>query len=104
MAESEQGTDTGSEKSGWIPLQNFIGVIHKNVAAAQERLSKLKTEQGHLVLKDLRIELPAEVRVGNDGQTKVRFPYEARHSDPEFRDAHLARLGFTLSYVPITRD
>jgi hypothetical protein len=92
------------EQDGWIPLQYFISIIHKNVAGAQERLAKLKTDQGHLVLKDLRIELPAEVRVGNDGQTRVRFPNEARHGDPEFRDAHLSRLGFSLSYVPITRD
>ncbi len=101
MTESDQGR---SSVSGWIPLQQFIGIIHQNVAGAQERLSKLKTDQGHLVLKDLRIELPAEVRVGSDGQTQVRFPTDARHTDPEFRDAHLSRLGFTLSYVPITQD
>jgi hypothetical protein len=101
MTDNDQERSSGS---GWIPLQNFIEIIHQNVAGAQERLSKRKTDQGHLVLKDLHIELPAEVRVGNDNQTQVRFPNESRHSDPEFRDAHLSRIGFTLSYVPITQD
>ncbi len=103
MTEKDQSAGDKPDSSGWIPLQSFISVIHKNVAQAQERLSKMETEQGHLVLKDLRIELPAEVHVGSDGETHLRFPSEARINDPEFRDPHLSRLGFTLSYVPISR-
>ena len=106
MANSDQdySKPEGPGENGWVQLSDVLGVIHRSISDAQSNLAKLETTQGHLVLKDLRMSLPAELSVTRDGRTRVRFPSAARALDPDFRDAHLAQINFTLSYIPVSPD
>jgi hypothetical protein len=104
MAESRFNGIDISEKTGWISLQEFLTIIHRSVSDTQGKLASLQSEEGQIVLKDLKVDLPVEIHVDPDtNQTKIRFPSEARHIDNAFHDEHLSRISFTLGYIPIRR-
>jgi hypothetical protein len=94
-----------SADAGWIPMEDFLLIVHHSLTRVQKQLEELATEGGHLVLKDLKLDLPAEVAVDvKTKSTNLRFPVRSRLADDQFRDEHLSRISFSVAYVPIAKS
>lgn len=92
---------TASDSAGWMDFGVFLAAIHREVGDAQAKLASHPTEDGRLVIKDLRFDFPLETRVVSEsGRVRIRFPSIARQVDEDYRDEHLSHVSFRLGYQP----
>ncbi len=101
MANSKNTSDAALDTAGWMDFEVFLEAIHREVSAAQSKLATHPSDEGRLVIKDLRFDFPLEVRiVSKGGRVRIRFPSIARQLDEDYRDEHLSRVSFRLGYHP----
>jgi hypothetical protein len=92
--------DPFSMGHGWMNFEDLVHGLARSVQNAQDKLAEAGDQNFHLIIKDIRVDIPVELHHDTDsGMTRVRLPSLAKHLSDDLQEHHLSRFQFTFSHM-----
>jgi len=92
--------DPFSLKNGWMNFEDLVHGLSRSVQSAQQKLAETADSGLHLVIKDIKLDIPMEVHHdAGTSETRVRLPSLALHLNGNVNDQHLSRFQFSFGHA-----